>query len=114
MSHLMKGVRHALLVAAVLVATALPALSMEVRVGVPPGAISVTVVTVVVFANGNSISNTQSYCPAGNQIYVNLPDGGLDSASAAAGTFFDAYGNEMSNFTVNPGDFVYDDQLYAA
>jgi hypothetical protein len=94
-----------------LLATALPALSLEVRQWVPAGASSVTVVTIVAFPNGNVISDTASYCPAGSWIYINLPDGGPGSSSVASGMFFDAWGNEIGGFAVDPSQFVDDPSL---
>lgn len=88
-------------------AATLPAFALSVRVGVPAGTVSVTYTTVTVFSNGNSVSGTTSYCPAGSQITVDMPDDTLNSSSYTAGFFTDAEGNN-TNFDIDPNSFVDD------
>ena len=104
MIGLMKRALPALLVAAALGSTALPAYAMEATVRVPPGAVSVIYVTVVLFANGNSLTSQVAMCPAFDHLDIDLPDPGLGYDVATAGTFFDSMGNEISSFNLPLGN----------
>jgi hypothetical protein len=83
--------------------------NMIVLIRVPPGTVSVTVTVSVAFTNGTTQSQTDSYCPAGPTISVELPTGPGITGSAAAGFFQNANGIVTDTFDVNPGSGYVDD-----
>jgi hypothetical protein len=98
------------------IAVALPALAFSQTLGVPPGTVSVTVVTV----GTNNVSgqvtsaSANSFCPAGSTITVTQPNNTATTSYGSNVSFNDANGNLISTANVVQGDATPPDQKAAS